>query len=568
MQGLNPEINDDPYKLPEINISNPYPTLTVKPEDINDNKEKQNPNGIFQESNPIKPPTVGLEDNLPQNQVSKPIFNDDRVKDNLNNKIKGNEKKKEISETKIEANKIFGPLNPHQGKGSGNAILLTKTYNINIIFYDENKANINDFNYYCSYFKSTLEGAFYGINDFNLFRYVSHKIHQNAKNFILICTGSYAEKIFDYCIAKGINQIYKYYIYCKHEEYYYPLMQKYINLKGILTTFDGLKQVITDNKPVYEKHIRSSNLIFLSDYNSTFIKLHYEIVRKYSLYKLLKSKDYDNAKFLELIQNKFPYYENIARELIYNDDEAMVKFFKTVTNEPEEELRKVFNHNHDVTEYISNYTIESFYCRNINKFLRTSDFKSFRILSNHISKFIYHLYEYRKTHYQFSNSVLYRSMYITKDEFDLYLNSIGKVICYPSFTSTTIKRKAFIPFNEMNSILVELVIQQNNSPSIISIRDFSNHPNEEEYLCLPFTFFKITNVDCSNGNNIIYLTALRSEKPIEDMFLDFFKNETDNLDPEGLEMVKLNNDGISFMLNPNLKKEVYTQFDIKYKVYF
>jgi hypothetical protein len=343
-------------------------------------------------------------------------------------------------------------------------------------------------------------------------------------------------------------------------------MQKYPNLKGILSTFDDLKKVITDNQPAINKHIRSSNLIFLSDYNSTFIKLHYEIVRKYSLYKLFKSKDYDKTKFLELIQNKFPYYENIARELIYNDDEAMVKFFKDITKEPEEELRKVFNHNHDVTEYISNYTIESFYCRNINKFLRTSDFKSFRILSNHISKFIYHLYEYRKTHYQFSNSVLYRSMYITQDEFNLYLNSIGKVICYPSFTSTSLKRKSFIPYNKISELFVELIIQQNNSPSIISIRDLSNHPNEEEYLCLPFTFFKITNVDM--GNNIIYLTALRSEKPIEDMFLEFMENETDNLDPEGLEMIKLNNDGISFVLNPNLRAEVYKEFDKKYKVNF
>ena len=574
MQGFNPEVNDSL----EINIINPNATLRVKLEDNNDIKEKQNPNGIFGETNVIEPPTLDINpvprNNLIPNQFSDlnkvnmiqpPNYNDNRIKDNLNEQIKI-KKKKEITETKIEATKIFGPLNPYKSRGSGNAILLTKTYNINIIFYDENTTNSDDFNYYCSYFKSNLEGAFYGIKDFNLFRYVSHKIHQNTKNFILISSGFCAEKIFNYCIQKGIYQIDKYYIYCLNKPKYYHFMQKYPNLKGILSTFDDLKKVITDNQPAINKHIRSSNLIFLSDYNSTFIKLHYEIVRKYSLYKLFKSKDYDKTKFLDLIQNKFPYYENIARELIYNDDEAMVKFFKDITKEPEEELRKVFNHNHEIADYISNYTIESFYFRNINKFLRTSDFRSFRILSNHISKFIYHLYEYRKTHYQLSNSVLYRSMYITQDEFNLYLNSIGKVICYPSFTSTSLKRKSFIPYNKISELFVELIIQQNNSPSIISIRDLSNHPNEEEYLCLPFTFFKITNVDM--GNNIIYLTALRSEKPIEDMFLEFMENETDNLDPEGLEMIKLNNDGISFVLNPNLRAEVYKEFDKKYKVNF
>ena len=564
MQGFNPEVNDSL----EINIINPNATLRVKLEDNDDIKEKQNPNGIFSDTNVIKPPTLDInpvpKNNLIPNQFSDlnkvdmiqpPNYNDNRIKDNLNEQIKV-KKKKEITETKIEATKIFGPLNPYKSRGSGNAILLTKTYNINIIFYDENTTNSDDFNYYCSYFKSNLEGAFYGINDFNLFRYVSHKIHQNTKNFILISSGFCAEKIFNYCIQKGIYQIDKYYIYCLNKPKYYHFMQKYPNLKGILSTFDDLKKVITDNQPAINKHIRSSNLIFLSDYNSTFIKLHYEIVRKYSLYKLFKSKDYDKTKFLDLIQNKFPYYENIARELIYNDDEAMVKFFKDITKEPEEELRKVFNHNHEIADYISNYTIESFYFRNINKFLRTSDFRSYRILSNHISKFIYHLYEYRKTHYQLSNSVLYRSMYITQDEFNLYLNSIGKVICYPSFTSTSLKRKSFIPYNKISELFVELIIQQNNSPSIISIRDLSNHPNEEEYLCLPFTFFKITNVDM--GNNIIYLTALRSEKPIEDMFLDFMENETDNLDPEDLDILRTVNNDTTLIINPVLKEIIHS----------
>ena len=44
---------------------------------------------------------------------------------------------------------------------------------------------------------------------------------------------------------------------------------------------------------------------------------------------------------MELIKNKNSYYKDLASELIYNDDEAMVKYFKTVTQEPENELRKV-----------------------------------------------------------------------------------------------------------------------------------------------------------------------------------------------------------------------------------
>ena len=50
---------------------------------------------------------------------------------------------------------------------------------------------------------------------------------------------------------------------------------------------------------------------------------------------------------------------------------------------------------------------------------------------------------------------------------------------------------------------------------------------KEEYLCLPFTFFRIDNLEKNINNNIycnIYLTALNSEKPIEDMYLDFMQN--------------------------------------------
>ena len=141
MQGFNPEVNDSL----EINIINPNATLRVKLEDNDDIKEKQNPNGIFSDTNVIKPPTLDInpvpKNNLIPNQFSDlnkvdmiqpPNYNDNRIKDNLNEQIKI-KKKKEITETKIEATKIFGPLNPYKSRGSGNAILLTKTYNINII---------------------------------------------------------------------------------------------------------------------------------------------------------------------------------------------------------------------------------------------------------------------------------------------------------------------------------------------------------------------------------------------------------------------------------------------------
>ena len=73
---------------------------------------------------------------------------------------------------------------------------------------------------------------------------------------------------------------------------------------------------------------------------------------------------------------------------------------------------------------------------------------------------------------------------------------------------------------------------------------FQNFRGEEEFLFLPFSFFKITKVELKQGSkndpHIIHLLALNSDEPIEEMFYDFIQNETDNLDPEGLDLLLLN----------------------------
>ena len=464
---------------------------------------------------------------------------------------------KDVEEPKIEikteigAHKIFGALPP----------INHIKYNMNIIYYSESYNHLEEFNNICSYFKTYIAGTFYGVETFDLFSYVCNQIQKNSIYCILIISGSLAKKVFDYCIKNNINNIYAYYIYCFNLEKYLHLKQTYQKLKGIFNSFDDLTSSLFSNPAIPLASIKSSNLIFLSDYNRIYIKFHFEIIRKYSLYKLFKSNNSDKSKFMELIKNKNSYYKDLASELIYNDDEAMVKYFKSVTKEPESELRKVFNYIHNIDNYIANYKIESFYYRYLNKFLREGDFKSFRLLSNHVSKIIYHLYEYKKTHFQLSISTLYRKVYISKDEFNLYSNSIGKVICYPSFISTSLNINGFIPqTKDKNKILVTLIIKQNNSPSIINIKNLSEHKDEEEYLCLPFSFFKIIKTENNMGNNFVYLIALNSEKPIEDMYLDFMENATDNLDPEGLEMIKLDNNGTRLIINPHLDSLILRHF--------
>ena len=112
-----------------------------------------------------------------------------------------------------------------------------------------------------------------------------------------------------------------------------------------------------------------------------------------------------------------------------------------------------------------------------------------------------------------------------------------------------------------NLNFVKLIIKQNNSKSVVCISDISNCPNEQEYLFLPFSFFKIEQIKKGSGTldkpHFIYLTAIYSEKTIEEMLLYFNKNETDNLDPEGLKMIKLYDNDTKMDLNPNLLAHHY-----------
>ena len=488
-------------------------------------------------------------------------------KETNENKSKSNEKDNPFNpNTKAGYNKIFNKskilkkfiyIISNSKKNSGNQVQQNKNICLNILYYDENLIASSENNEICSFFKMKNQGTFYGIHNFDLFMYICEKIKDSNKRFILICSGSCSEKIFNY--ISDINEIQGYYIYCYNKPKYLPLLDRYPKLNGVYNIFNELKNQICLIKGIKNEIIQSSNLFFWNDYNKIYIKLHYEIIRKYSLYKLLKSENKDGSKFLDLVNQKFPYYLDLAKQLLYHDEIDMINYFKQNTDENEETIKNVFNCSHNIENYISNYTLESFYYKYLNKFLREGNYKSFRILSNHISKFIYHLYEYRKrtmNNYNQSN-LLYRKMYLTPEDFNIYLNSIGEVICYPSFTSTSLVEKYFSPDpSNKDEQLVELIIEQNNSKSVVSISEISKFPKEKEYLFLPFSFFKIKDVKIDKGTkghpHIINLIALTSEKPIEEMILDYMENETDNLDPEGIEMLKLCDENTRIILNPNL----------------
>ncbi len=287
-----------------------------------------------------------------------------------------------------------------------------------------------------------------------------------------------------------MDEIREYYIYCSDKNKYKYLIDKYSKLKGIYNKFSNLREKLYNIKEIKIDNVSSSNLIYFEDYSRIYIKLHYEFIRKYSLYKLLTKEKIKESEFLEFIAKEFPYYLDLAKQL-FPDKNEIIYFFAN-TNESMTAVEEIFIDN-NIKTYIHNYTKESFYYKYLNKFLRKGNFDSFRILSSHVAKFIYKLYDYRNKNTNKQNrNDLYRKMYLNPNEIKQYEESVGKVICYPSFTSTSLGKDKYTPHKyNMDDELVLLIIKQNKTKSVVSISEFSPYPNEEEYLFLPFSFFKI-----------------------------------------------------------------------------
>ena len=136
---------------------------------------------------------------------------------------------------------------------------------------------------------------------------------------------------------------------------------------------------------------------------------------------------------------------------IFPDKNETIDFFIKNTNETKETLNEVFKCDDNILDdniksYIHNYTKEGFYYKYLNKFLREGNFDAFRILSSHIGKFLFKLYDYRaKKLFKQKQPHLYRRMYLNHKDIKLYEQSCKRVICYPSFTSTSIKKNGFKP---------------------------------------------------------------------------------------------------------------------------
>ena len=101
----------------------------------------------------------------------------------------------------------------------------------------------------------------------------------------------------------------EYYIYYFNEIKYTNLLDKYPKLKGVYSIFEELKNKLFEIPQMeIDNNISSSNLIYFEDYSRKCIRLLYEFIRQYSLYKLLKSNNCNEKKFLAFVKKECPNF--------------------------------------------------------------------------------------------------------------------------------------------------------------------------------------------------------------------------------------------------------------------
>ena len=187
-----------------------------------------------------------------------------------------------------------------------------------------------------------------------------------------------------------------------------------------------------------------------------------------------------------------------------------------------EELNK--SGNNFLKEAIKKYTEESYFYKVLNQVMRVFDEKLYK-LAYFIGPFMLALNQYLLKYPQKGlnqDTMLFRTINIDPLEKYDYTLSEGHIICFPSFTSTSVKRDKFIPtIIKPNSIKIELFIQYkymsgNISPAI-DINDMSEYKDEDERLLLPFTFLSINSIakDPYKENYILYMEIINRTTVIE-----------------------------------------------------
>ena len=366
---------------------------------------------------------------------------------------------------------------------------------INLIFFYENMTEENR-NLY-NRLKLIVEGAFFGVQDKDILKDLLSKIKKVDSSFILISTGSSFQKISNICIRfLSIKYIL---IYCFNVNKYKNLYRNINRVNLISSSICDINKFLElkSKKENYEKNIK-----YFINYNPLFS--FYEYKNYYYIYHKMLSfffkEDFSNLEYREDYMKKMLNF--IEKNTNYN---------KYKKGELTNIIVRLKNSHNFLKDSLKFYTSENDFVYFFNRIMRNID-KSLTRLSFLIGPMYYSMVRYLEKEnpsLKLNKSVtLYRNITINRFDLNIYYMSLGDIICFPSFTSTSIKEgfsttptaKNVNQIDKEDEVQLLIKLHYDHNPyysnqGMFLNKDFSVNSHEQEILLFPFTFIKANTLE-------------------------------------------------------------------------
>lgn len=412
--------------------------------------------------------------------------------------------------------------------------------NNNILIYDESYSpeNLESSKEYDS-FKNETNGALIVANNeqtWNNLISEFNKVNKKIK-FDLIINGSEFPKILNNIEQHRISQ--KFNRICLYKP---PGENHPSRIKDIFSDPNEVIKFIqspTPNSEIYP----TIKLLTFKEYKDKYISLHKLISSHYG-------QNGNDCFKIELSYLKDFLMWNPNLKIKNNNDNIKIEtFLKTL-----QKFEKVKNNE----EYIIKlYTEENgSYYRDFNNWLNILDPLAIRKTSWFIAAVIYSLNEYAKNKnkgIKTDGLKLYRGIKTYLSSLLYYERTKGQLICFPSFTSSSLDFDVAKKFSENNKndeeystiITINYIYKEGFIPTAVDISDISPFPKEKECLFYPYSFFNIKDIQINHQEKkaTIELDAIGKKEIIEEKL----KNEdkcTLEYNEEGFIDVKIEEENL------------------------
>ena len=399
-----------------------------------------------------------------------------------------------------------------------------KLFYLNLIHYDENMKKRENIDYY-KRFKLNVVGGFHGIDNFEIFKQYMEAMKKNPNkiHYVLVTSGSASAKILSYCHDfEFINEII---IFCMYLEKYTKMYdkntelgKKYYKLKLISKDFSKVEDYLS------EKKFDKAEIDMDKQLSFTPIITYYEYQKAYfSVHRLISyffDENWGNPKYETTYINKIKNCLNQAAKDINEKNKKLIK----------DTVNKLKSSKNFGVEVIQSYTGEGV-CYILNKIMRDIS-KGYIGLTYFFGPYDYGFFKFLHDNPDkgLNKTVdLTRNIKLNPLDFYTYTLSEKEIICFPSFTSTSLKldNNFSVTSNgkEVNKIdkdcinvkmIFHYIYEKDCISPGIDVSSDSVFKGEKEVLLLPFTFVKFNKIEKKDDKNYIFdFTIINRKKILE-----------------------------------------------------